>query len=94
MVESSTGTISREVYVKRKIVLANTYTAFMHWCYENGVNPRGRDVIYASDRYKLLGLCLCDKHAEIIRYQNYNSHPNFPEIFDTIQRGKAMGHHD
>jgi hypothetical protein len=41
---------------RRLVVLAGNYREFIHWCYENERNPRDRNLIYASEMYRLRGL--------------------------------------
>jgi hypothetical protein len=40
----------------RLVVLAGNYREFQFWCYENERNPRDRNLIYASEWYRLRGL--------------------------------------
>jgi hypothetical protein len=38
------------------VVLAGNFREFKFWCMENNVNPRDRNVIYASEPHRIRGL--------------------------------------
>jgi hypothetical protein len=40
----------------RLVVLAGNYREFLFWCRENNRNPRDRNLIYASEMHRLMGL--------------------------------------
>jgi hypothetical protein len=65
---------------RRTLVFAGNYREFAHWCRENGRNPHDRNLIYASEWYRLQGL----SDIDVVYYGTYYLRRDYDKIMEAI----------
>lgn len=65
---------------RRTLVFAGNYREFEFWCRENGRHPRDRNLIYASEWYRLQGL----SDLDVVYYGTYDLRRDYFQIMESI----------
>lgn len=66
-------------------VLARNYRDFQAWCFDSGLSPHDREIVYISRWDRLRGL----DNVKFIRCPNWDQHPDAGRIDEIVRMLEA-----